>query len=163
LADQDGSNRQWTAAIILRSRGPKLSNDIIQKGLAFGRDWSGSVVNSGRQGCSEILPRELNGRGGASVVRRDAAIDQTACRERACIHGKIASCVRAGDQIVAQRWRERQMDLSEGIRLKVEKHGEKDIILDVMKSLQGDGVMITEDVYEAIVTTLRYTQGIVDN
>jgi hypothetical protein len=55
------------------------------------------------------------------------------------------------------------MDLSEGIRLKVEKHGEKDIILDVMKSLQDDGVMITEDVYEAIVTTLRFTQGIVDN
>jgi hypothetical protein len=54
------------------------------------------------------------------------------------------------------------MDLSEGIRLKVERHGEKDIILDVMKSLQ-DG-MITEDVYEAIVTTLRFTQqGIVDN
>jgi hypothetical protein len=25
-----------------------LSNNIIQKGLAFGRDWSGSVVNSGR-------------------------------------------------------------------------------------------------------------------
>ena len=55
------------------------------------------------------------------------------------------------------------MDLSEGIRLKVERHGEN-IILDVMKSLQDDGVMITEDVYEAIVTTLRFTQqGIVDN
>jgi hypothetical protein len=26
----------------------ELSNNIIQKGLAFGRDWSGSVVNSGR-------------------------------------------------------------------------------------------------------------------
>jgi hypothetical protein len=36
------------------------------------------------------------------------------------------------------------MDLSEGIRVKVEKHGEKDIILDVMKSLQDDGVMITQ-------------------
>ena len=55
------------------------------------------------------------------------------------------------------------MDLSEGIRTKIEKHGEKDIILDVMKSLQDDGVMITEDVYEAIITTLRLTQGIVDN
>jgi hypothetical protein len=48
----------------------------MQKGLAFGRDWSGSVVNSGRQGRSEILPRRLDGRGGASVVRRDAAIDR---------------------------------------------------------------------------------------
>jgi hypothetical protein len=55
------------------------------------------------------------------------------------------------------------MDLSEGIRVKVEKHGEKDIILDVMKSLQDDGVMITEDVYQAIVATLRLTQGIIDN
>jgi hypothetical protein len=53
------------------------------------------------------------------------------------------------------------MDLSEDIRQKVES--EKDIILDVMKSLQDDGVMITEDVYEAIVTTLRFTQGMVDN
>jgi hypothetical protein len=58
---------------------------------------------------------------------------------------------------------EAAMDLSEGIRLKVEKHGEKDIILDVMKSLQDDGVVITEDVYEAIITTLRFTQGIIDN
>ena len=55
------------------------------------------------------------------------------------------------------------MDLSEDIRLKVEKHGEKEIILDVMKSLQDDGVMITEDVYEAIIATLRFTQGMVDN
>jgi hypothetical protein len=76
---------------------------------------------------------------------------------------EAAGCVRPCDQIGVQRWRERQMDLSEGIRLKVERHGEKDIILDVMKSLQDDGVMITEDVYEAIVTTLRFTQGMVDN
>jgi len=34
--------------IILCSTAPTLSNNIIQKGLAFGRDWSGSVVNSGR-------------------------------------------------------------------------------------------------------------------
>ena len=33
---------------ILCSTAPTLSNNIIQKGLAFGRDWSGSVVNSGR-------------------------------------------------------------------------------------------------------------------
>jgi len=30
--------------IILCSTAPTLSNNIIQKGLAFGRDWSGSVV-----------------------------------------------------------------------------------------------------------------------
>jgi Protein of unknown function (DUF3489) len=38
-----------------RSGYPKLSNNIIQKGLAFGRDWSGTVVNSGRQRRSEIF------------------------------------------------------------------------------------------------------------
>ena len=30
------------------SSAPKLSNKIMQKGLAFSRDWSGTVVNSGR-------------------------------------------------------------------------------------------------------------------
>jgi hypothetical protein len=34
--------------IIPCSSTPTLSNNIIQKGLAFGRDWSGTVVNSGR-------------------------------------------------------------------------------------------------------------------
>jgi hypothetical protein len=34
--------------IIPCSSAPTLSNKIMQKGLAFGRDWSGSVVNSGR-------------------------------------------------------------------------------------------------------------------
>jgi hypothetical protein len=34
--------------IIPCSSAPTLSNNIMQKGLAFGRDWSGSVVNSGR-------------------------------------------------------------------------------------------------------------------
>jgi hypothetical protein len=34
--------------IIPCSSAPTLRNNIIQKGLAFGRDWSGSIVNSGR-------------------------------------------------------------------------------------------------------------------
>jgi hypothetical protein len=34
--------------IIPCSRAPTLGNNIIQKGLAFDRDWSASVVNSGR-------------------------------------------------------------------------------------------------------------------
>jgi len=62
--------------IIPCSSAPTLSNNIIQKGLAFGRDWSGSVVNSGALRRSEILPRRLHGRGGASVVRRDAALTE---------------------------------------------------------------------------------------
>jgi hypothetical protein len=83
------SARQRTATIILRSRRPKLSNNIIQKGLAFGRDWSGTVASFGRHGRSEILPRRLVGRDGASVVRRDAAMNRTedlnvkACEEAA--------------------------------------------------------------------------------
>ena len=44
------------------------SNKIIQKGLAFGRDTSGTVESSGRPARSEILPRRPAGRGGASVV-----------------------------------------------------------------------------------------------
>jgi hypothetical protein len=56
------------ATIIVRSVWPELRNNIIQKGLAFRRDWSGTVGNSGRQGRSEILPRRLVGRDGASVV-----------------------------------------------------------------------------------------------
>jgi hypothetical protein len=48
-----------------------------QKGLAFLRERSGTVVNPGRPGCSEILPRRLDRRSGASVVRRGAAINLT--------------------------------------------------------------------------------------
>jgi hypothetical protein len=33
--------------ITLCSRLAKLSNNMIRNGLAFGRDWSGSVVNLG--------------------------------------------------------------------------------------------------------------------
>ena len=36
------------AAIILHASEPELSNNIIQKGLAFGRHWSGTVANPGR-------------------------------------------------------------------------------------------------------------------
>ena len=52
---------------------PELSKNIIQKGLAFARDWSGTVAHSGSEDAQEILPRWLRGRRGASVVRRDAA------------------------------------------------------------------------------------------
>jgi hypothetical protein len=49
---------------------PETSNNIIQKGLAFIGDWSGTVVKSGRHERPGILPRRLVGRGGASVVAR---------------------------------------------------------------------------------------------
>src|SRR6266550_2376188 len=46
------------------------------------KDWHstviGAVVSSlGCQGCPEVPPRRLDGRCGASVVRRDAAINRT--------------------------------------------------------------------------------------
>jgi hypothetical protein len=63
-------------SIILRSSAPELSNNIIQKGLAFIDDWSGTVVKSGRHERPGILPRRLVGRGGASVMRRNAAINR---------------------------------------------------------------------------------------
>ena len=54
----------------------QTSNNIIQKGLAFDRDWSGTVVKSGHHECPGIPPRRLVGRDGASVVRRDGAINR---------------------------------------------------------------------------------------
>ncbi len=55
---------------------PQTSNKIIQKGLAFLRKQSGTLVSSGLLMCSGILPRWVNGRSGASAVRRDAAMNR---------------------------------------------------------------------------------------
>jgi len=54
----------------------QVSLNWWQKGLAFRRDWSGTVGRFGRQGRSEILPRRLVRRCGASVVRRDAVMSR---------------------------------------------------------------------------------------
>jgi hypothetical protein len=35
---------------------PKTSNNIIQKGLAFGRDWSGTVLNPERMRAPRSCP-----------------------------------------------------------------------------------------------------------
>jgi hypothetical protein len=43
-----GAVRAPACLIIACSTAHTLSNKIIQKGLAFSRDWSGSVVNSER-------------------------------------------------------------------------------------------------------------------
>ena len=61
---------------ILPSSTPELSNNIIQKELAFIGGWSGTVVKSGPHERPGILPCRLVGRGGASVVRRNAAINR---------------------------------------------------------------------------------------
>jgi hypothetical protein len=54
----------------------QTSNKIIQKGLAFLRKQSGTLLSSGLVTCSGILPRRLHRRGGASVVRRNAAMNR---------------------------------------------------------------------------------------
>jgi hypothetical protein len=56
---------------------PETSNKIIQKGLAFLLEQSGTLLSSGPLTCSGILPRRLHRRGGASVVRRNAAMNRT--------------------------------------------------------------------------------------
>jgi hypothetical protein len=54
--------------IIRCSDRAQISNKIIQKGLAFRCIWSGSGSSLGCHAHSEILPRRLRSRGGASVV-----------------------------------------------------------------------------------------------
>src|SRR6516225_8622783 len=54
----------------------QVSLNWWQKGLAFRGDWSATVVRLGRQGRSEILPRRLVRRCGASVVRRHAVMSR---------------------------------------------------------------------------------------
>jgi hypothetical protein len=78
----------------------ELSNIVIQKPLASCRHQSGIVGRSDRAGRFGILPRRLDSRGGASVVRRNAAVkpnpmeDSNVCRqeEASCFD----RCVRAG-------------------------------------------------------------------
>ena len=65
------------APIIPCSSVPELSNNIIQKGLAFDRDWSGTVVNPGSQRRPRDPAPPASWPSGASVVRRDAAINRT--------------------------------------------------------------------------------------
>jgi hypothetical protein len=61
--------------------GDQIAAKFIQKspkiGLAISHERSGTVVNPRRLGRSEILPRRLDRRGGASVVRREAVINGT--------------------------------------------------------------------------------------
>jgi hypothetical protein len=81
---------------------PKTSNKVIQKGLAFLREQSGTLVSSGLLMCSGILPRRLYRRGGASVVRRNAAMNRTedlnvTVYEEAtfCCIGNVCPCFKA--------------------------------------------------------------------
>jgi hypothetical protein len=81
---------------------PETSNKVIQKGLAFLLKQSGTLVSSGLLTCSGILPRRLYRRGGASVVRRNAALNRTedlnvtVCEEATfCVIGNACPCCKA--------------------------------------------------------------------
>src|SRR5947209_4033158 len=63
--------------IIPLSSLPETSNNIIQKGLAFACEQSGSVTVPGASSTSGFLPRRLHSQGGAVVVAaNDAAPTQ---------------------------------------------------------------------------------------
>ena len=51
------------------------------------------------------------------------------------------------------------MELPENIRREIEKSGNQDTILDVVRRLQSQGVEITHDVIAAIVATIAMTEG----
>jgi hypothetical protein len=69
--------RRSLVSIILRQDVPELSNNIIQKGLAFDRDWSGSVDRSGRpQGAPRSCPAGLVAEVGLRWWRQEAAITE---------------------------------------------------------------------------------------
>lgn len=54
---------------------------------------------------------------------------------------------------------EAPMELPEDIRREIEKSGNQDTILDVVRRLQSQGVEITHDVIAAIVATIAMTEG----
>ena len=73
LAFRSGSVRKAGLCRTGLERATKCPHSMpraMQKGLAIGRDWSGTVGQSRAPERSEILPRRLQRRGGASVVRR---------------------------------------------------------------------------------------------
>jgi len=58
---------------------------------------------------------------------------------------------------------EGRADLPENIRQEVESRPDKAVLFEIISSLQADGVVITDDVYTAIVKTLQLSQEIIDN
>ena len=54
------------------------------------------------------------------------------------------------------------MELPETIRLKIEKSGNRETILEVVSRLQSDGIVITQDVVAAIEATIEITEGVVE-
>src|SRR5258706_9658655 len=50
------SSAAFSPLIISRSNVPELSKNIIQKGLAFARDWSGTVAHSGSKDAPRSCP-----------------------------------------------------------------------------------------------------------
>jgi len=54
------------------------------------------------------------------------------------------------------------MELPETIRLKIEKSGNREIVLEVVSRLQSDGIVITQDEVATIEATIELTEGVVE-
>jgi hypothetical protein len=75
--DWTSEGGQPPTSIISRSNVPELSKNIIQKGLALARDWSGTVAHTGSKDAQRSCPAGSVAKAGLRVVRRDAAISRT--------------------------------------------------------------------------------------
>src|SRR5262249_23856978 len=129
--------RSRITRIIPLSGLPKTSNNIIQKGLAFVREQSGSVTVSGRDALG-ILPRRLQGRGGAAVV---------AANDAAPTQWRIPMARLTNTQIVilstASRRNDRGVDLPANVAGEaVRKAVDKLICTGLLEEVRADGSLL---------------------
>jgi len=54
------------------------------------------------------------------------------------------------------------MDLPDDVRKEIETSSARDIIMEIVVRLQGDGIQITHDVIAAIKMTLHASEGVVE-
>src|SRR5215831_11777596 len=133
---------------------PQTSNNIIQKGLAFVREQSGSVTVSGRDALG-ILPRRLQGRGGAAVV---------AANDAASTQWRISMAKLTDTQLVilstASRRNDRGVDLPGNVTVEaVRKAVDKLIRAGLLEEVRANGSLLAwrRDA-EAGPMALRVTQ-----
>jgi len=65
------------------------------------------------------------------------------------------------EAVVQDFLREEQTDLPDDIRFLIDNSGNKEVIMEVVTSLQSDGVTITRDIVAAIMATLQVTEGVI--
>ena len=54
------------------------------------------------------------------------------------------------------------LQIPDAIRRKIEARADADEIAEIIRSLQADGITITNDVYQTIVTTIRLSTGVIE-